>query len=146
MLFILVLLRQPLQTVTNRKTHAIFCRNTIKIERVFLNYNPSELLTFCALDEIAVMGLDAVDDRVALAVLARDVDADRDMAALDLMVDGLADVVQQAGALGHLHVGAELGGHVAGEVGDLQRVAQHVLPVFQFLRIFKEPFLTIPLC
>lgn len=51
MLFILVLLRQPLQTVTNRKTHAIFCRNTIKIERVFLNYNPSELLTFCALDE-----------------------------------------------------------------------------------------------
>ena len=51
MLFIFILLRQPPHIVTNRKTHAIFCRNTMKIERVFLDYNPSELLTFCALDE-----------------------------------------------------------------------------------------------
>jgi hypothetical protein len=33
------------------------------------------------------------------------------------------------GALGDLHVGAELGGHETGEVGDLDRVVEHVLPV-----------------
>ena len=57
--------------------------------------------------DVAVVGLDAVDDRVALAVLAGDVHADGDVAALDLVVDGLADVVQQARALGHVHVDAQ---------------------------------------
>ena len=45
------------------------------------------------------------------------------------MVDGLADVVQQAGALGDLEVGAELGGHDAGQMGDLDGVVEHVLAV-----------------
>ena len=48
---------------------------------------------------------------------------------LDLVVDGLAEVVQQAGALRELDVDAELGGHDAGEVADLERVLEHVLAV-----------------
>ena len=51
------------------------------------------------------------------------------MRAVDLVVDRLADVVQQAGALGDLDVGAELGGHDAGEVRDLDGVVEHVLAV-----------------
>lgn len=43
------------------------------------------------------------------------------------MVDGLADVVQQTGALGFLDVHAELGGHHAAQGGNFQRMLEHVL-------------------
>ena len=49
--------------------------------------------------------------------------------AVDLVVDGLADVVQQAGALGDLGVGAKFGGHDAGEMSDLDGVVEDVLAV-----------------
>ena len=43
------------------------------------------------------------------------------------MVDGLAQVVQKAGALGGRNIQTKLGGHNAAQVGDLKRVLQHVL-------------------
>ena len=69
---------------------------------------------------VAVVGLDGVDDFLRLLVLAGDVDADGHVAALDLVVDGLADIVQEAGALGGGHVDAELGSEQAGNVRNLQ--------------------------
>ena len=51
------------------------------------------------------------------------------MGALHLMVHSLADVVQQARPLGGLHVGAQLGGHQAGNVAYLDGVLQNVLTV-----------------
>src|SRR6267378_4020485 len=45
------------------------------------------------------------------------------------VIDGLADVVHQPGALGRLLVHADLGRHHAGEMGDLDRVVEDVLPV-----------------
>ena len=47
--------------------------------------------------------------------LAGDIGAEGRMRPLDLVGDGLADIVQEAGALGGGHVDAELGGLVAGE-------------------------------
>ena len=51
------------------------------------------------------------------------------MAALDLVVQRLADVMQQAGTAGLRDVHAELCGQDTGEIGHLQRVVQHVLAV-----------------
>ena len=51
------------------------------------------------------------------------------MGALHLVVDGLAQVVEQSGPLGLGHVGADLGGQQAGDVGDLDGVVEHVLAV-----------------
>ena len=47
----------------------------------------------------------------------------------DLVVHRLADVVQETGPLGHVHVGAELGGHDPGQVRHLDGVLQDVLAV-----------------
>ena len=78
---------------------------------------------------IAVVGLDGVQDLGGFLVLAGDVHADGDVAALDLVVDALAEVVQQAGALGGGDVHAELGGQETSDVGDLDGVVEDVLPV-----------------
>ena len=51
------------------------------------------------------------------------------MRAFDLVRHRLAEVVQHRGALGRLDARAELGRHDPGEVHDLERVAEHVLPV-----------------
>ena len=56
---------------------------------------------------------DSVDDRFALFILLADIDADRDVAALDLVVDGLADIVQETGALCGVDVNAQLCGNKA---------------------------------
>ena len=47
--------------------------------------------------------------------------ADRGVRALDLVVDGLADVVEQAAHLRDLDVGADLGGDDRGERAGLDR-------------------------
>ena len=73
--------------------------------------------------------LDGVHDLGSLAEAAGQVGADDGVAALHLVVDRLAQVVQQAGALRRDGVQTQLGGHDAGEVGHLQRVVQHVLAV-----------------
>ena len=62
-------------------------------------------------------------------MLAREVAADERVRALDLVRDGLADVVQQRGAAGGLGRGAELVGHHRRQVGALDRVGEHVLAV-----------------
>ena len=68
-------------------------------------------------------------DARRLAVLARDGGADGGVRPLGLLVDGLADVVQQAGAPRGLHRQAQLGRHGAGQEADLDRVLQQVLRV-----------------
>ena len=57
------------------------------------------------------MGLDSVDDLGALAEATGQIGADDGVAALDLVVDGLAEVVQKAGSLDGNGVEPELGGH-----------------------------------
>ena len=79
--------------------------------------------------DLVVVGLHRVRDGLALAVAAREVAADQRVRALDLVRDGLADVVQQRGAARGLGRGAELVGHHRGEVGALDRVREHVLAV-----------------
>ncbi len=69
------------------------------------------------------------DDGFALTVLAEQVDADLQMRALQLAVDRLAAIVQERPPHADVGVDADLLRHDAGEVGDLLRVIQHVLPV-----------------
>jgi len=62
-----------------------------------------------------VVGLDGVDDVGRFPVLLGQVGADEGVGPLDLVVHGLADVVEQAGPLGPLDVEAEFRGHHAGQ-------------------------------
>ena len=78
---------------------------------------------------IAVVGLDGVNDGLRLLVLSGDIHADGDVAALYLVVNGLAQVVQQTGPLGHVHIHAQLGGQQPRDVGHFDGVVQHVLAV-----------------
>ena len=68
-------------------------------------------------------------DRLALAVLAQEVDADLQVRALHLAIDRLADVVQERGAHGDVRVEADFPRHDAGQPRDLGRVGEHVLAV-----------------
>ena len=77
--------------------------------------------------DVGVVRLDGVDDLGALAVATGEVGTDDGVRALNLVVDGLADVVEQAGTLGGRRVEPELGGHDAAELGHLARVLEHVL-------------------
>ena len=79
--------------------------------------------------DLVVVGLHRVRDGLGLAVAAGQVAADERVRALDLVADGLADVVQQRGAAGGLGRRAELLGHHRGQVGALDRVREHVLAV-----------------
>src|SRR3954447_1158958 len=79
--------------------------------------------------DLVVVGLHRVRDRLGLAVAARELAADQGVRALDFVGDRLADVVQQRRAARGLGAGAELLGHHRGEVGALDRVGEHVLPV-----------------
>ena len=79
--------------------------------------------------DVVVVRLHRVDDVLALMVLAQELHAERDVGAFELVVDGLADIVQQAGALRRGDVRAELGCHHAGKMRDLDGVLEHVLTV-----------------
>ena len=70
-----------------------------------------------------------MDDGLTLFILAGHVHADVDVRALDLVIERLADVVEQAGAAGHGGIKPQLGGHDAGQEGHLQRMVEHVLAV-----------------
>ena len=74
-----------------------------------------------------MMGLDRVDDNGLLAISAGKLGANDSMRALNVVVDGLAQVVQKTGALGGHNIQTKLGGHHAAQVGNLKRVLQHVL-------------------
>ena len=71
--------------------------------------------------DLLVVGGDAVDDLERQVVALGDLGADGRMRAFDLVVDRLADVVQQAAHLGDLDVGADLGGDDRREVARLDR-------------------------
>ena len=73
--------------------------------------------------------LDGVDDDGVLLVLSGKLDAQLDVAAFHLVVDGFAEVVEQACALCQRHVDAQLGRHQARNVRDLNGVVQNVLAV-----------------
>ena len=75
------------------------------------------------------MGGHGVYDRLALAVLAQEVDTEREMGSLQVPVDGLPDVVHERAAYRRVRVESHLAGHDAGQVGDLLRMPQHVLAV-----------------
>ena len=79
--------------------------------------------------DLVVVGLDGVRDGLGLAVLAQQLGADDGVAALDLVGERLADVVQERAALDQRRLDAEFGGHDAGDVRGLDEVAEHVLAV-----------------
>ena len=76
-----------------------------------------------------MVGGNGVHHPIALAQALADVGADDRMRALHLVVDGLADVMQQAGLARHLDACAHLGRHRGAQVRHLHRVGQHVLAV-----------------
>ena len=73
--------------------------------------------------------LDRVHDVFGLAVLAGDVGADQRVAALDLVRERLADVVQERAPLDQRRIEPQLGGHDPGDVAGLDQVLEHVLAV-----------------
>ena len=77
--------------------------------------------------DIGMMGFDRVDDNGLLAITAGKLGANDSMRALNVVIDGLAQVVQKTSALGGHNVQTKLGGHNAAQVGNLKRVLQHVL-------------------
>src|ERR1043166_1789909 len=78
---------------------------------------------------VVVMIADRLEHLLRFAVAGRHLHAERGVRALLVVIDGLADVVEQAAALGHPLAHADLGRHHAAQVRDLHRVAQDVLPV-----------------
>ena len=77
--------------------------------------------------DIGMMGLDRVDNDGLLAITTGKLSANDGMRSLNVVVNGLAQVVQKTGALGGYNVQTKLGGHNAAQIGDLKRVLQHVL-------------------
>ena len=76
---------------------------------------------------IAMVRLNGVNNGGVLLVLAGNLHTDLDVAAFDLVIQSLADVMQQTRAAGLGHVHAHLAGQQTGEIGNLQRVVQYVL-------------------
>ena len=76
-----------------------------------------------------MVGLDGVDDVLFFLVLAAELHTKLDVGALHLVVNGLADIVQQTRTLGGGHIGAQLRRHHAGDMGHLDGVLQHILAV-----------------
>src|SRR5216683_741002 len=68
-------------------------------------------------------------DRGGHPVSLQQICPDHGMRALDLVVDGLADVVEQARQLGDANIGANLRRHHGGEIGDFFGMVQHLLSV-----------------
>src|SRR6266542_388039 len=78
---------------------------------------------------VAVVALHRMDDFVRLAELLQDLAAELEVCPFHLAVYRLADVVEEAGPLGHLDVRAELRRHVGREPGDLLGMLEHVLAI-----------------
>src|SRR5919109_3219728 len=78
---------------------------------------------------LPVVRLDAVDDVGVFLPAPSDLGADDRVRPLDLVRDGLADVVQERSPLRDRRVDPDLRGESAGDVGRLHEVLQHVLSV-----------------
>ena len=76
-----------------------------------------------------MVGHDGVENVAGFTEFLGQVRADDGVGAFDLVVNGLAKVVEQAGALGPFYVHAQFGGHDAGQGGHFQGVLEHVLGV-----------------
>ncbi len=76
-----------------------------------------------------MVGLDGVDNDRIFLVLPGQVRAQLDVAALHLVVDGLAQIMQQSRPLGHGHVHTQFRGNEPGNVGHLDGVVQNVLAI-----------------
>ena len=74
-----------------------------------------------------MVSLDSVDDNGLLAITTGELGADDGMRALDVVVNCLAQVVKQTGALGGHNVQAKLGSHHAAQIRDLEGMLKHVL-------------------
>jgi hypothetical protein len=79
--------------------------------------------------DLVVVGTDGVAHIGLLAVLLGQLHAQDGVRQLGFLVGHLADVVQQAGALGGFGIQAQFGGHDGAEVGHLAAVLQQVLAV-----------------
>ena len=66
-----------------------------------------------------MVSLDSVDDNGLLAITTGELGADDGMRALDVVVNCLAQVVKQTGALGGHNVQAKLGSHHAAEIIEM---------------------------
>src|SRR5690606_37488911 len=78
---------------------------------------------------VAVVARHGVHHFRRLAVLLQQFDADGQVAAFHLVVHSLANIMEQSGPAGNRHVGPQLHGHEAGQVGDLLGVLEDVLAV-----------------
>ena len=78
---------------------------------------------------IAVVCLDGMDDRLGFLVLLGKVYANLNVAALNLVVNGLADIMQQTCTACRNRIEAEFAGHHAGNVCHLDGVLQDVLTI-----------------
>ena len=76
-----------------------------------------------------MVSLDSVDDRFAFLVLLCDINADGNVAALDLVVYGLADIMEKSCALCGVDVDAQLRCDETRDMADLDGVLKHVLAV-----------------
>src|SRR5262245_3261153 len=79
--------------------------------------------------DVHVMRRHGHHHRLALAVLAEEVDAELQVRALHFAIDRLADVVDERGADRDVRVEADLLRHDAGEARDFGGVREHVLAV-----------------
>ena len=79
--------------------------------------------------DLVVVSLDRVHHIRGLAVAPCDLRADQGVAALDLVGQGLAHVVQHRATFQQHGVHSELAGHHAGDVRGLDQVAEHVLAI-----------------
>ena len=76
-----------------------------------------------------MMCLDGMHDGGVLAVAACEVRADDGMRPFDLVVDGLAKIMQESGAFGGDRIESELACDGTGKRRDLERMLQDVLSV-----------------
>src|SRR5262245_27777268 len=73
------------------------------------------------------MAGNGIDHVIRFTEAAEDVRSDERMRAFDFVVDGLADVVEQAGAFGSRDIEVEFGGEQTGEMGDLDGMIEDIL-------------------
>src|SRR3712207_5043276 len=79
--------------------------------------------------DLVVVGAYRANHVVGLPALLRAAATDQGVGALDFVVYGLTDVVEQGCPAGGLDVRAEFLGHHAAKVGDFDGVGEHVLAV-----------------
>ena len=76
-----------------------------------------------------MVSLDRVDNRVALLILAGDINADLNVAAFDLVIERLTDIMQQTCSLAHGRIKTELRSDHTGDITNLEGMHQHILTV-----------------